>query len=348
MRDSRVLRLARFYLIAPVVLGLIILQTTHTLDPVANAKAFALWLYSLGSYQIDRIWNEVLHRDWIGLLINPFNAAITGIYLLSLLVEVAIHSHRTGSAKQGWQASSLYRLSRFTHNRTARTDLFMFVYNRLALDAFVMQALMLLGPLFVFAAVQANLNLNLFSHIPNPVLQFGIYILVQDFIYYWFHRISHESAALWEIHKFHHAATEMNIVTGVRDHPFEKAMQTSLSAIPLALLGAPIEQFVAFWLLVTVVNVWFHSDFDWHFGKLDYIFISPRTHRIHHSLREEHWDQNYGVILSIWDHLFGTFYKGPNHQPEFGVTDNYFNQKTLMFDLVEPMRRFYRVLLRGK
>ncbi len=338
-------RITAFVVMVLCLILFVLAQTVLGFDVVAIAGAVLRWVRSLVMYQVDRIWNEVLNRDWVGLLVNPFNAAITGIYLFSLVIEIGIHGWQKRSIDKGWHASSLYRLSRMVGNKTARTDFYMFVYNRLALDAFVMQALMLLGPLFVFALVQANLNFNLFANVPNPVVQFMIYLVVQDFIYYWFHRISHESRALWEIHKFHHAATEMNLITGVRDHPFEKAMQTALSSIPLAVLGAPIEQFISFWLLVSLVNVWFHSDFDWHFGWLDYVLISPRTHRIHHSLVEEHWDKNYGVIFSIWDHLFGTFYKGQNLQPVFGVTDNYFNKRTFLFDLIEPLRRFFLVAL---
>ena len=39
---------------------------------------------------------------------------------------------------------------------------------------------------------------------------------------------------------------------------------------------------------------------------LSYIIITPHLHRLHHStLREEH-DSNYGIVLSIWDLMFGT------------------------------------------
>ena len=324
---------------------LIISQTTKTLNIPTNVLAFYNWSYQLFDYQVNRIWDEVLERDWIGLLLNPINAAITLIYISSLFIEILIHAWQKKSWSDGWQASSIFRLTRMVSSKTARADVYMFVYNRLALDSFIMQGLMLLGPLFVFALIQANLNLQLFTYLPNPWLQFFVYVVAQDFVYYWFHRVSHESRAMWEIHKFHHSATEMNLITGVRDHPFEKAMQTAFSAVPLAILGAPIEQFVAFWLLVSLVNVWFHSDFDWHFGWLDYVLVSPRTHRIHHSMLEEHWDLNYGVIFSVWDHIFGTYYKGSNVTPVFGVTDNYFNKRSFFFDLFEPLRRFFLVAI---
>jgi hypothetical protein len=39
---------------------------------------------------------------------------------------------------------------------------------------------------------------------------------------------------------------------------------------------------------------------------LSYVVITPSLHRGHHStLRSEH-DSNYGIVLSVWDILFGT------------------------------------------
>jgi sterol desaturase/sphingolipid hydroxylase (fatty acid hydroxylase superfamily) len=39
---------------------------------------------------------------------------------------------------------------------------------------------------------------------------------------------------------------------------------------------------------------------------LSQVIITPSLHRTHHStLRSEH-DSNYGIVLSIWDRIFGT------------------------------------------
>jgi sterol desaturase/sphingolipid hydroxylase (fatty acid hydroxylase superfamily) len=39
---------------------------------------------------------------------------------------------------------------------------------------------------------------------------------------------------------------------------------------------------------------------------LSQVIITPSLHRTHHStLRKEH-DSNYGIVLSVWDRLFGT------------------------------------------
>ncbi|MBD0376135.1 MAG: sterol desaturase family protein, partial [Flavisolibacter sp.] len=34
---------------------------------------------------------------------------------------------------------------------------------------------------------------------------------------------------------------------------------------------------------------------------------SPNMHKVHHHWKQPYTDSNYGLILSIWDRLFGTF-----------------------------------------
>ena len=42
-------------------------------------------------------------------------------------------------------------------------------------------------------------------------------------------------------------------------------------------------------------------------GPLEYIFVTPSHHRVHHAINDEYIDKNYGQILILWDKLFGTF-----------------------------------------
>ena len=50
---------------------------------------------------------------------------------------------------------------------------------------------------------------------------------------------------------------------------------------------------------------------DWGFiGR--YIFVSPSAHRIHHSIKREHYGKNFGNTFIFWDRLFKTFIKPDN------------------------------------
>ena len=46
---------------------------------------------------------------------------------------------------------------------------------------------------------------------------------------------------------------------------------------------------------------------------VEYIFISPGQHQLHHSIAREHHDKNFGAALAIWDWLFGSLH----HSVEF-------------------------------
>ncbi|WP_407920985.1 sterol desaturase family protein [Flavobacterium cellulosilyticum] len=40
---------------------------------------------------------------------------------------------------------------------------------------------------------------------------------------------------------------------------------------------------------------------------MEYIFVTPSHHRVHHSCNKKYLDKNFGSIFIIWDRLFGTF-----------------------------------------
>lgn len=143
--------------------------------------------------------------------------------------------------------------------------------------------------------------------------------LWDDFLRFFHHFLMHKIPWLWELHKTHHSARVLTPITLYRAHPLESAMATVRNSLSLGVAaGAFIFFFEAEMSLLTLfgVNVFGfvfnflgsnlrHSHVPLAFGPLEYVFISPKMHQIHHSRRPEHWDRNYGVSLSIWDRLVG-------------------------------------------
>jgi hypothetical protein len=55
-------------------------------------------------------------------------------------------------------------------------------------------------------------------------------------------------------------------------------------------------------------------------GVLEYIFVTPSHHRVHHAINPEYLDKNYGQIFIVWDKLFNTFQKElDNVKPVYGT-----------------------------
>lgn len=134
------------------------------------------------------------------------------------------------------------------------------------------------------------------------------WFLVYDFGYYVAHYLLHKIPFLWRLHKLHHSATEMNIVTGTRVSFAERAFNQLVSFAFVALVfGIPRPDMILILLLGhRLMDMLQHSDLPWSYGILGYVFVGPRFHRMHHSSNKDDFDANFGNIFSFWDYLFRT------------------------------------------
>jgi sterol desaturase/sphingolipid hydroxylase (fatty acid hydroxylase superfamily) len=180
----------------------------------------------------------------------------------------------------------------------------------------------------IYAPVAAGLalavpdwNFELLSYLPGPVA-FAVYWLSTDAIWYWIHRWYHRNPILWRFHKVHHAQTEMTFVTSFRNHVIEQLLTNVIMFVPLMIFGLPLWYWGPAFFLQAIFEGLQHSDIKWRYGRLYPIFVSPVFHAIHHSPARGRHDSNYGKILSVWDHLFGTMSEGerPAHYGLAGVT----------------------------
>ncbi len=130
--------------------------------------------------------------------------------------------------------------------------------------------------------------------------------VLNEFVYYWFHRISHESRLLWAVHVNHHSSEKMNFSNAARV-PFLNILLHNIFWIPLLVVGfSPI-------MIFTIETVGFLFAFIQHtqvIGRLpvfELVFNTPSHHRVHHASNPEYVNKNYGNVLIIFDRLFGTF-----------------------------------------
>ena len=82
----------------------------------------------------------------------------------------------------------------------------------------------------------------------------------------------------------------------------------------------------------------------WHW--LEKIFISPAQHQIHHSIKKEHHNKNFGVTFAIWDYVFGTLCTSrDNEVSKFGITENEHKYEQNIFYLyVSPFVGTYKII----
>jgi sterol desaturase/sphingolipid hydroxylase (fatty acid hydroxylase superfamily) len=192
--------------------------------------------------------------------------------------------------------------------------------------------------------------------IAHPLSSFIAYFLVFEMLGYWVHRMFHEVPALWELHKFHHSATEFTGMAALRDHPMERAIQYSASTIVASLLFLESKSYVVLVISHVFVLIGFfkHSNWksDWGWaGK--YLLQSPLHHRIHHGMEECYHNKNYANLFQFYDILFGTA-KNPStstHAIPIGVDGGYIVKRfgLNIFSLwLEGFINFYKTAFRTK
>ncbi|MEM7214164.1 MAG: sterol desaturase family protein [Pseudomonadota bacterium] len=159
--------------------------------------------------------------------------------------------------------------------------------------------------------------------------------MIDDFTKYLVHRWMHRFPILWAIHKVHHSAKTLTPVTVYRVHPLEGVLYASRSAVAQGLalssffflFGNSVDLYtvVGVNILVFIFHVTGsnlrHSHINISYWPwLEYIFISPAQHQLHHSIAEEHFDKNFGAALAVWDWLFGSLHLSDSNQKlEFGL-----------------------------
>jgi sterol desaturase/sphingolipid hydroxylase (fatty acid hydroxylase superfamily) len=147
-------------------------------------------------------------------------------------------------------------------------------------------------------------------------------IFAWDAIYYWNHRIQHESRWLWAIHVVHHSSERYNLSTALR----QPVAENFGAFVPYGLLGAlglrPAVIEVARGVNL-LYQYWIHTETIPKLGPVEEVFNTPSHHRVHHGSNRRYLDRNHGSILIVWDRLFGTFEREDDDEPVvYGLTKN--------------------------
>jgi alkylglycerol monooxygenase len=165
------------------------------------------------------------------------------------------------------------------------------------------------GALFALATNQAYFWANSMTPIQMPMnvwWSWALLLFIDDFAYYWFHRISHEVRFFWNFHVVHHSSNQYNLSVAVRQSWFSGVAHW-IFYVPVAFLGFPFWAFVFMHGINLIYQFWIHTQFITKLGPLEYVLNTPSHHRVHHGVNEEYLDKNYAGIFIIWDRLFGTF-----------------------------------------
>jgi alkylglycerol monooxygenase len=158
---------------------------------------------------------------------------------------------------------------------------------------------------------------RLFDLPEHSWMVFAVCFLGVDFLYYWFHRLSHEVGAFWAAHSVHHQSEEYNLSVALRQGAFQSFFSW-IFYLPLAVMGFPPATFITCSALNTLYQFWIHTRLIGKLGPLEWVLNTPSHHRVHHGRNPRYIDRNHAGSLIIWDRMFGTFVPETD-EPVYGV-----------------------------
>jgi sterol desaturase/sphingolipid hydroxylase (fatty acid hydroxylase superfamily) len=173
------------------------------------------------------------------------------------------------------------------------------------------------------------------------LVQFAVFLAVSDFLMWLVHRLLHGVPWLWQFHKVHHSIHAMDWIGSFRFHVAETIVYRSLLYVPLLWLGGDTGPLWAVILVSTAWGHFNHANLDVGLGPLALVFNSPRMHLWHHDASAEGGvAKNFGITLSLWDHLFGTAFWPRDRAPaEIGYPQDTEMPADLPRQLVFPLFR---------
>jgi sterol desaturase/sphingolipid hydroxylase (fatty acid hydroxylase superfamily) len=128
-------------------------------------------------------------------------------------------------------------------------------------------------------------------------------VVVAEGINWLSHWIKHVQPWLWNFHIQHHVGRHYDTTLTLHTHPVDVVVSGVAMSAVLLVCGLSKFAVDVFVLMYFVSNLYKHCHRVWSLGPLDWLFVSPAYHRIHHHPTAR---GNYGSVLTLFDVVFRT------------------------------------------
>lgn len=178
-----------------------------------------------------------------------------------------------------------------------------FIFNNVTLS-------LLSVPSLLYVA-QSYSHFGLLSAWDDGWLKWVVAFVLLDLTIYLWHAANHRFECLWMFHKVHHSDRTVNVTTGIRFHMGELVLTVLVKSAFIIVIGVNVSVVLVSEAIITLFVLFHHTNVSFR-GEwwLSGIVIVPALHRLHHSTRRDEHDNNYGLVFSLWDRLFGTLRDG--------------------------------------
>lgn len=178
------------------------------------------------------------------------------------------------------------------------------------------------------AAVATERGFGLLQWVALPKgVSLVIGFLLLDVVIYWQHRLFHHQDLLWRLHRMHHYDPMLDVTSGLRFHPLEIFISNFIKVIAILLFGVNALTVLIFEISLNGLAMFNHADIRLSEGVerwVSYLLITPAKHTIHHSIKRNEVNSNYGFSVPWWDMLFGSYIKNgtlPQAEIHIGILD---------------------------
>lgn len=154
----------------------------------------------------------------------------------------------------------------------------------------------------------------------HPLVYWIVLLLGEDFLFWVEHFVDHRVRLFWAVHVTHHSSPEYNLSTGFRSSVLMPVYKY-LYFVPLVLLNFRPMDIVFMYSVTQIYGILVHTQYIDKLPRwIEYIFVTPSHHRVHHASNTRYLDRNMGMVFIIWDRLFGTFTaERPDDKPRYGI-----------------------------
>lgn len=176
-----------------------------------------------------------------------------------------------------------------------------------------------------FGGAIYGLMLWLWEHriatIPWTWWAWALCFVVDDLLYYLFHRTAHRVRWFWASHVNHHSSQHYNLSTALRQTWTGWLAMSFVFRLPLAFAGFHPAMIAFCGGANLIYQFWIHTEAIKRFPRwFEAVMNTPSHHRVHHATNPRYLDSNYAGVFIIWDRLFGTFVPEVDEEPiRYGI-----------------------------
>ncbi len=159
---------------------------------------------------------------------------------------------------------------------------------------------------FSFWKLSMNFDFQ-YSHWLYSLFVFNLLFFLQDFYFYFTHKLFHQRTLFKYIHSVHHHSTNPTPWTSFSLHPVEFLVESLFYPIVLCLIPINYPTLLIYIFVTTTINFMGHCGFEipsLNLSRLKYFkwAASYTFHNRHH----QYFQGNYSLYFNIWDRVFKT------------------------------------------